>query len=366
MGGVPSDTGGVSELGGASVTAGGTEAGGAFDSGVNTGATLGLGGNSEASGTIEFGGANTGGSSEVGGNSETGGSTNAATGGAAVTGGTTARPSTCDWASPTRAGLSVAAANEQWSPNLSVDDLTLFFSVYDGQNNKIYSATRTAKGASFGIPTHVTVSGGAGPAGPAQQQSPFLSHDGLTLYFVATSSLGTDKDIWYATRSTTTGSFTNAQALASVNSTKDDLRPWVSDDELTIYFASLRPGGSGDADIWTASRATRTSTFSTPVNVESINSTSRDSSPFLTPDLLTIYFSSSRPGGNGERDIWRAKRASAQGIFGAPAIVASIDSIALDSDVALSHDGTELFFTSESSGATLIWRATLACVDNGL
>jgi Tol biopolymer transport system component len=181
------------------------------------------------------------------------------------------------------------------------------------------------------------------------------------LYFVANSTQGTDKDIWTATRTSTTGTFGNAQVLANVNSSKDDLRPWLDDSELTIYFASARSGGAGDFDIWAASRDARTSTFSTPVNVASLNGTSRDSSPFLTPDLLTIYFSSARAGGVGSRDIWRATRTDAASAFGLPTVVTPVDSLGIDSDVALSHDTSELFFTSDVSGTPQIWRANVVC-----
>jgi hypothetical protein len=352
---VPTGTGGVTDTAVAPTDGGAYEAGGTFSSG----------GAPETGGAFDSGGGSTAGSSEVGGSSETGGTTNnegaTAVGGANATGGATSNPVSCDWGTPTRAGLNVAS--EQWSPNLSADDLTLYFSIYDGANNRIYSATRSAKGAAFGAPTHVSISGGGNP-NPAQPQSPFLSRDGLTLYFVANSSSGTDKDIWTATRATTTGTFGGAQALAGVNSTKDDLRPWLSDDELTIYFASARSGGSGDVDIWTASRSARTAAFSAPTNVQSLNGTARDSSPFLSTDMLTIYFSSARTGGVGSRDIWRAKRAELQSAFGSPVVVAALDSADIDTDVTLSHDATELFFSSDTSGTALIWRAIQVCAGN--
>ena len=192
-------------------------------------------------------------------------------------------------------------------------------------------------------------------------QTPFLSSDGLSLYFVADSTSGNgDTDIWVTTRATASGAFSSPRPFPSLNSTKDDARPWFSADDLTIYFASNRAGtgAQGDFDIWMATRSGRYATFSDPVVVTAVNSAYRDDSPFLTADGLTLYFSSDRL---GSRDIWRATRVDTLSDFGAPMQVSQLNSPAVETDVAVSSDNTELFFSSDYSGTPLILRASLVC-----
>ena len=53
------------------------------------------------------------------------------------------------------------------------------------------------------------------------------------------------------------------------------------------------------------------STWSEPVNLGPIvNSSSDDADPALSPDGLSLYFFSNRPGGFGTSDIWVSRRAN--------------------------------------------------------
>lgn len=54
---------------------------------------------------------------------------------------------------------------------------------------------------------------------------------------------------------------------APVNSVSNDMNAALSPDELSIYFASTRPGGQGGADIWVSRRASFDSPWETPVNL---------------------------------------------------------------------------------------------------
>ena len=41
-----------------------------------------------------------------------------------------------------------------------------------------------------------------------------------------------------------------------VNSPYDDMDPFIAPDGLSLYFASWRPGGYGDSDIWVTTKQT--------------------------------------------------------------------------------------------------------------
>ena len=89
---------------------------------------------------------------------------------------------------------------------------------------------------------------------------PSLSQDGLTLLFGAArrNSLGMlDEDIYMATRETVAEAFGPAQNLGpTVNALGfGDYSPELSLDGLTLYFSSSRPGGQGQADLYVTTRA---------------------------------------------------------------------------------------------------------------
>ena len=63
--------------------------------------------------------------------------------------------------------------------------------------------------------------------------------------------------------------------------------------------------------------------WSTPVNAEqgsdpSLNTASNDGCPILSPDGLSLYMATNRPGGYGGQDIWVAHRDSVTSGWGAP------------------------------------------------
>ena len=83
----------------------------------------------------------------------------------------------------------------------------------------------------------------------------------------------------------------------------------LSPDELSLYFNSDRPGGLGGHDIWVSRRACRDCPWETPVNLgPTINSPQTDGTPALSPDGHLLFFSSSRDGGQGGEDIWVSRR----------------------------------------------------------
>lgn len=95
-----------------------------------------------------------------------------------------------------------------------------------------------------------------------------------------------------------------------VNSTAGDNNPTLSPDELSLYFASDRPGGLGGTDIWVARRASPGAPWDSPVHLGApVSSPSADGAPVLSADGHLLFIHSNRPGGSGANDIWVARRA---------------------------------------------------------
>ncbi len=94
---------------------------------------------------------------------------------------------------------------------------------------------------------------------------------------------------------------------SEVNTTASDGCPMQSPDGLSLYMASNRPGGLGGLDIWVATRASADDGWGAPVNLgEPINSTANDFCP--TPVRGNgLFFVSTRGGSCGMGDIFFAR-----------------------------------------------------------
>jgi len=138
-----------------------------------------------------------------------------------------------------------------------------------------------------------------------QEYDPSPSADGLRLYFVVSDRLGPGGlDIVYSERGSPTEPFTVIAPLEGVTSVADDSSPTLTVDERVVVFASSR---EGDSDIWYATRPDRVSAFSAPVLVPGVNTESEEAEPFITADGCWLYFTSARPGGLGEADLYSAR-----------------------------------------------------------
>jgi hypothetical protein len=101
-----------------------------------------------------------------------------------------------------------------------------------------------------------------------------------------------------------------------VNSPSTDFTPDLSPDGLSLYFASNRPGGFGATDLYVAHRASSDQPWGAPVNLGAVvNSARPDGAPQVSRDGHYLYFTSGRPGGFGSNDIWVSWRANTNDDF---------------------------------------------------
>lgn len=106
-------------------------------------------------------------------------------------------------------------------------------------------------------------------------------------------------------------------SLVALNSPEDDILPHISKNGLSLYFASNRPGGFGDFDIYVSERPTIDAAWGPPVNLgATINTSFNDRAPGLSRDSHYLFYASSRPGGFGMLDIWVSYRTDTHDDFG--------------------------------------------------
>jgi Tol biopolymer transport system component len=152
--------------------------------------------------------------------------------------------------------------------------------------------------------------------------------------------------------------------LTHVDSSRDDQGPTLSADGLTLLFASDRPGGQGAGDLWISTRASLGTPFGEPVNLgPTVNTSTWDSAPEISSDGLTLLFQSNRPGSAGLADLWVSTRKSAADPFGEPVNLGpGVNSNFMDCTPALSADGRTLLFSSDRPGGqgdSDLWMARL-------
>ncbi|MCB9473689.1 MAG: PD40 domain-containing protein [Candidatus Delongbacteria bacterium] len=147
---------------------------------------------------------------------------------------------------------------------------------------------------------------------PRSEGSASFTALGTVLYFTAcdrSEGLG-DCDI-YRCSSGADGWGPPRNLGAPVNSSFWESQPAISADGCLLIFSSDRPGGFGQTDLW--SSRLENGMWSEPVNLgAAINSPGRDETPFLHAGGKTLYYSSSGKPGFGDMDLFCA-RASGKG-----------------------------------------------------
>jgi Tol biopolymer transport system component len=102
-----------------------------------------------------------------------------------------------------------------------------------------------------------------------------------------------------------------------VNSGYTEAGSFITKDGLSLYFSSNRPGGYGDLDIYVSQRASIHDAWGTPQNLgPDINTSSSETTPTVSLDGHWLYFASNRPGGIGGQDLYVSRRHSKRDDFG--------------------------------------------------
>ncbi len=265
---------------------------------------------------------------------------------------------------PVNLGPTVNGNKRDTGPFVSPDGLTLLFAS-DRQQSPgvaIWMSTRRSAAEPWGAPAML-----GPPINPknGEHKDPCLSPHGLTLYFASTRAGG--YDLWISTRRNAAEPWGAPENLGpTVNSsTAYEEMPCVAADGLTLIFTSDRPGGHGDRDLWMSTRPDAAASWGAPVNLgPAVNTAGMDMGAALTADSLTLFFSSyHRPGGRGQFDLWMASRSSKAEPFGRPVnLGALVNSGLSDEQPALSADGRTLYFASlrpGGQGERDLWQAPL-------
>lgn len=127
-------------------------------------------------------------------------------------------------------------------------------------------------------------------------------------------------------------------------------QPCFGLDGMTLFFSSSRPGGMGARDIW-YSRQLAPGKWSAPINAgPGINTPDNEESPFVHFDGQTLYFMRDGKDGLGGYDLYIARRALDGTWQTAINMGAPINSGADEGALSLHPDGRTAVITRESPG----------------
>lgn len=269
-----------------------------------------------------------------------------------------------EWSTPVSLGPPLNTALAEIAPFISRDGLSLYFvrtaSAGGFGGMDLWVSQRASTEDSWGLPENLgpTINTTANEFGPS------LSPDGHTLFFASNRPGFGGSDLYVSRRQNKRDDLAWRPAVnlgAAINTAANELQAaQFEDDEtgvITLYFASNRPGGLGGDDIY-VSTLLANETFSPPVLVPELSSPSADLQPAIRRDGLELFLASSRPGSLG-LDLWVSTRASTSDPWSIPVNLGPVvNSASEDARASLSFDGTELYLQSNRAGNQDFYRST--------
>jgi outer membrane protein OmpA-like peptidoglycan-associated protein/tetratricopeptide (TPR) repeat protein len=213
---------------------------------------------------------------------------------------------------PVNMGSAINTIEDEYWPSLSADEQTLIITrlvrkslYFDGFQEDFFISHKLDDGWSVmknaGYPLNTDDNEGAQT----------ISADGRFMVFTACNREGGVGrcDLYYSELIGEKWTLPE-NMLAPVNTRYKETQPSLSADGHNLYFASDRPGGKGQLDLWETER-NEDGTWSQPVNMgEDINTSSNEMSPFIHFDNRTLYFASDGYLGLGGFDLFISRKDS--------------------------------------------------------
>ena len=260
------------------------------------------------------------------------------------------------FAEPVNLGSTINSWDYEYDPDISADGLELYFqSPRSGGYGDfdIYVAMRATTDDPWSDPVNL------GPFinSSGTEFGPNISADGLSLYFNSSRPGGSGQnDLYVTTRKTVLDPWGEPLNLGPiVNSSFDDVNPNISADGLSLFFSDWdgrppRPGGCGQCDIWMTQRASLSEPWSPPINLgPQLNSPLVQGAPDISNEGRILFFSGYFSGMNW--DLWFARQ-NIDATWGAPVNLGPLVNSGSAADLCpcISADGRMLYFSSFRPG----------------
>jgi len=206
-----------------------------------------------------------------------------------------------------RLPASVNSLYDEYFPSLTVDGEQLFFTRLepgkDGLgygDEDLYSCRREDASWTDAIALPSTINSNKNEGANS------ISTDGKELFYAAMYGQQGDMNIYRAEYANQQWNVPRPLSTV-VNSGQWDSQPCLSADGTMLFFTSTRPGGLGNSDIYVARRDSN-DVFSVVERLPfPINTPGNDQRPHFHPDGKTLYFSSTGLPGMGGSDLYKSQ-----------------------------------------------------------
>ncbi len=213
------------------------------------------------------------------------------------------------WQEPDNFGAPVNSLLHEAAVGFSQDGQKLFLYKFDKANKGdlffcVLNGTKWSKPERFPEPINTKFN----------ETSAALSYDGRTLYFVSDREGGKgNKDIYVSVKSAN-GDWGTPKNIRSINTKYDEDAVFIHPNGKFLYFSSKGLGTMGGYDIF-VSKLNKEGEWSEPKNLGyPINSPNDDIFFVLSADGERGYFTSSKTGGKGGKDIYMINFPEVEGV----------------------------------------------------
>jgi len=212
---------------------------------------------------------------------------------------------------PVNLGPGINTADDEYWPSLTADGQMLLFTRQPNNSNNpgfrgivqedfyvsFYDDNSWQKSVNAGSPLNSVQNEGAQT----------LSSDGSYMFFTGCNRPGGMGacDIYFSAFSDGKWSLP-ANVGPPINTNRWESQPSISSDGNTLFFSSSRHGGKGGKDIW-YSRLNNKNQWSEPINMPNINTDGDEMSPFIHFDGKSLYFASDGHPGMGGFDLYMTR-----------------------------------------------------------
>lgn len=244
--------------------------------------------------------------------------------------------------SPVNLGTGINSMLSEYFPTLTADEQTMFFTCMDNRSQEdflisTYENGKWTDAINMGPPINT----------PENEGASTTSADGQYLFFTMCQNpknLGSC-DLWLTYVKGDRWQIP-IHMPDNVNSKYKETQPSLSADGKTLYFASNRPGGQGDMDIWKTTF--EKNMWTNPVNLgPNINTPFDDECPFIHQDGVSLYFASDGWPGMGGRDLFMAKQNDTGGWNVPMNLGYPVNTVGNEEGLIINRSGTMGYFSSD-------------------
>ena len=213
-----------------------------------------------------------------------------------------------EWSGATAIDTNINSPNHEATIGLSVDGQMLIIYKDDNGDGNIYSSK--LNGTVWSVPVLM----GSDINTKSWETHAVISADGHTMYFVSDRPSGFGGRDLYKSVQLPTGEWSLAQNMGPlINTAFDEDAPFIHPDGIQLFFSSNGHESMGGFDIF-STELDEHNLWSKPENIGyPINTTDDDIFYITSVDGKRAYYSSAKPGGFGEKDIYMINLPEAEG-----------------------------------------------------